>query len=224
MTEVFITSSTSYRIVKNGIEIFETKNALASMNDVLNTLGLNADEVSIFSGEGNFAQEHSITGIGAYREILTNYDANEDETQSVDEIIAEMNGGMKARNADRYRHIVTQETPTVEDEEETVTDKQSESNQHVPVGAVERPEIGNLIYIDGMKSILRTILGGVATVSAVHDTNTYVPNGEEDIETTEANIMVEIEEFPGIYFSWSMLRARQEELAAQYGYKPAQQL
>jgi hypothetical protein len=258
MTEVFVTSATSYRIVQNGVEIFATENALASMNEVLATFGLNADSVSIYGDHsGSMSNDNPAgSGLNTYRAAVSDDTksiddtaAVQDEAKSIDEIIAEMNGGMKARNADRYREILAQEPETEEStedeaEEETATDEQDESRRHVPVGAVERPEIGDLIYIDGMKSVLRTILGGVATVSAIHDTDTYVPNGESgsfiddqyddededfgdeehEVETTEANIMVEIEEFPGTYFSWSMLRARQEELAEQYGYKPAQQV
>lgn len=253
MTEVFVTSSTSYRIVKDGVEIFATENALASMNNVLASFGFKADSVSIYGDHsGSMSADNPAgSGLDAFRAAVSE-DAptpNVDSNKSVDEIIAEMNGGMKARNADRYREILAQdndeEVSEDEIEDEPATEEQSESNRHVPVGAVERPEIGDLIYIDGMKSILQTILGGVATVSAIHDTDTYVPNGEsgsfiddqyedededgdyngdETAETTEANIMVEIEEFPGTYFSWSMLRARQEELAEQYGYKPAQRV
>lgn len=255
MTEVFVTSSTNYRIVKDGVEVFATENALASMNEVLESLGLKADQVQIYGDHsGSMSADNPAgSGLDAFRAAVSDEttQAEPETNQSVEDIIAEMNSGMKPRNADRYREVLEATAPEestetdVEDEAATQTEtkESADKHQHSPVGAVERPEVGNLIYIDGMKSVLRTILGGVATVSAVHDTDTYVPNGEsdsyiddqyddededgdfqgnEEVETTEANIMVEIEEFPGTYFSWSMLRARQEELAAQYGYKPAQ--
>lgn len=110
-----------------------------------------------------------------------------------------------------------------------------ETHSKTPIGQVETPNVGDLIYIETVKGILSTIIGGVCTVSMVHvdeteivtDTlthsydfeNEYDEDVEEDI--TESNILVEIEEFPGRYFSWSLLRQKQDELQELFGYTPA---
>ena len=117
--------------------------------------------------------------------------------------------------------------------EPTVVNKTTTSN--APVGDVDKPNVGDLIYIDSVKGILSTILGGVCTVSMVYesehaivtDTIEYesfgfdIEEDEFDGEVEENNILVEIEEFPGRYFSWSLLRDKQNELQKQFGYTPA---
>lgn len=100
-----------------------------------------------------------------------------------------------------------------------------------PVGEVSKPNIGDLIYIEGVQGILKTVTGGVGTVSMVYtDTNSSLdietydeehwPGNVEDISSKE-NLLIELEEIPGVYHSWNELRYKQSELQSKYGYKPA---
>ncbi len=98
----------------------------------------------------------------------------------------------------------------VEDNTYSQTDKQEtkkEKNKYEPVGEVEQPEIGDLIYVECIQGILKNVFGGVATVSNVVEDND--------------NIMICIDEMPGLFVNWSDLRYKQNDFKNKYGYKPA---
>ena len=139
-------------------------------------------------------------------------------------------------NTHAYRNTFFNTDTTIEDEPKENVNESTNDTVNEPVGNVECPEVGDLVYIDGQNGLLSTITGGVCTVSMIYKSEDPVvvdtiehavyneewDEEEEEIEEiTENNILFEVDEFPGTYFSWTMLKDKQELLQLKYGYKPA---
>lgn len=119
--------------------------------------------------------------------------------------------------------LPTEKTLIVNDESISIV-------QNEPIGNIDVPKIGDLVYIEGVQGILKTVMGGVGTVGMVFFNkinNDFEEDDdnveEEDIEDIEikSNILIELEEIPGQYFSWDELKSKQNDLKLKYGYKPA---
>jgi hypothetical protein len=127
--------------------------------------------------------------------------------------------------------------------DDIINNEISKQSSNEPVGSVLIPKLGDLIYVEGVNGNLRIITGGVGTVAMIYDnTNSNVEDDatdeveyfsrdekyyyDEEFEDEEfeddvvKNILIELEEIPGQYFSWNELCPMQEDLKIKYGYKP----
>lgn len=129
-------------------------------------------------------------------------------------------------------------------ENETVIDEQEDNDSaevklnvtRKPIGNyVDVPKPGNIIYIDGVEGTLNKITGGLATVLSVYqdDNNTIDLNSDcideddwivDEENDFEKNILVELEEFPNTFVSWTDIKDSQCELEEKYGYKTAKKI
>lgn len=216
MIKVFI-SGKSYTIEVNGKIIVQCNDPIIPFKDLLLHLGfdLSKNKVEIYDG-GN------VTSIEAEN---TNVDVDVDsviESTDLDSVISSMNDTFVSPNLGKYRETFeNKEIPKQETKQEKTSTKTE--SKHEPVGSVDCPNEGDLIYVDGITGILSNVIGGVGTVMTVYKSGVEIDKDEDEeyFETTEENILIELEEIPGHYFSWSLLRSQQATLKNKYGYKPA---
>ena len=230
MIKVFI-SGKSYTIEVNGKIIVQCNDPIIPFKDLLLHLGfdLSKNKVEIYDG-GN------VTSIEAEN---TNVDVDVDsviESTDLDSVISSMNDTFVSPNLGKYRETFENKEITYIGQKiiQEKTSTKTES-KHEPVGSVDCPNEGDLIYVDGITGILSKVIGGVGTVMTVYKSGVEIDvdtddredwdsdedEDEEYFETTEENILIELEEIPGHYFSWSLLRNQQATLKNKYGYKPA---
>jgi hypothetical protein len=229
-------NSQAYAIYVDGRKIVECPSPETTYNELVKNIGIDTTQVQIIEMDSfptsiGGAPQGTIVQEIVQEVIAENTTQN---TESVDDIIARVNAGIAAPNINKHK-AHTERAASVSANTETATVKVDNE----PVGNVDVPKLGDLIYVDGLDGILRKITGGVGTVHLVYNANdkvevatTSVPNPDfdEDDEDSEefidkvetgSNILVELEEIPGAYFSWTEIKSRQTELRAKYGYKPA---
>lgn len=228
-------NSQAYAIYVDGRKIVECPSPETTYNELVKNIGIDTTQVQVIEMESfpptiGGAPQGTIVQSIVQEVIAENTPAN---TENIDDVIARVNAGIAAPNINKHK-AHTERAASVSANTETATVKV----ENEPIGNVEVPKIGDLIYVDGLDGILRKITGGVGTVHLVYNANDKVevssklvenPNFDEEdedsaefIEETETgtNILVELEEIPGAYFSWSEIKSRQTELKAKYGYKP----
>lgn len=226
MIKVFVHNN-GYDIEHNGEMIVKCVEQLVPFKELLINLGfdLNTEKVEIHDGSNseNIESSQSI------------------ESTDVDSVIASMNATFSAPNLGKYKQTFESQTNTQSSLTDDNVNSQKESSKkesNVPVGSVECPNEGDLIYVDGIVGVLSTVTGGVGTVMTIYKSNdpitVYNENSSnvddefdedydedyDDQNIVENNILVELEEVPGHYFSWSLLRSKQTSLQEKYGYKP----
>lgn len=217
MIKVFIIGK-GYTIQYNGKTIVKCNEALVPFKELLQHLGYDLSTVKVEIHDGEGAENVEV-----------------ESASSEDDIIASMNETFVSPNLGKYR--TTFENDYVQNpapEQKTQKQNPESSQKHEPVGAVECPVEGDLIYVDGIQGVLSTITGGVGTVMTIYHSNDTIDVDTDDREDwdededddcqyeqyQENNILVELEEVPGHYFSWSLLRSQQSSLKTKYGYKP----
>lgn len=77
-------------------------------------------------------------------------------------------------------------------------------NEPKHIGDIDEPISGSLIYVPSYKSLFKTIIGGVGTIS--------------EIIKKDDNFMVEVLEVPGTMFNWNEIKSLQKELSEQFGF------
>lgn len=221
--EVQDLGNNSYTITVNGELFIQTSNPILNLNEIIN----------VFKNDALFNDCEIIYKIEEKVSANINMDLENKSDIDFDKLNEEI--GFEA-NTHAYRDTFFNTDTTIKNEPKENVNKSTNANVNEPVGNVECPEVGNLVYIDGQEGLLSTITGGVCTVSMIyksedlvvvdtieHDVYNEVWDEEEvEIEEiTENNILFEVDEFPGTYFSWTMLKDKQDELQLKYGYKPA---
>lgn len=230
MIKVFIHNK-GYDIQHNGEMIVKCVEPFVPFKDLLINLGfdLNVERVEIHEGD-------NITD-GAFN--------NTEDSDDIDSVIKSMNNSFSAPNLGKYKQTFDSNDDKDDNVQSSLNDntnskkQESKKESNVPVGSVECPNEGDLIYVDGIVGVLSKITGGVGTVMTIYKSNDpitiytenasfdedddyedYEDDDYEDQNICENNILVELEEVPGHYFSWSLLRSKQDALQKKYGYKP----
>jgi hypothetical protein len=235
-------NSASYAIYnESGNCIVRCNDPETTFNDLLKNIGITYTNVFVYEQDSLPLRYSNVSDIHDSNE--DNNDVNFDDIN--DTISFDAPGIDKYRNLVSANIIATPETPEKETVD-VVTESKINSKKY-PVGNVEKPQTGDLIYVDGIKGILKTIFGGVGTVATVYmndkldmktgtefiedsyldedeDGEEYEEDSSYEEDIIEKNILVELEEVPGHFFSWSLLKEQQEELANTYGYKPVSSL
>lgn len=222
-----LSNTNGYEIYVNDELFIQATNPIMSAMDMINVLN---------SGRlfGNNIAIESDFDMNAKINMDLGGNNSQDETDlDFDKLNEEI--GFEA-NTHAYRDTFFNTDTTIEDKPKEDVNKSTNANVNEHVGNVECPEVGDLVYIDGQEGLLSTITGGVCTVSMIYksDDPVVVDTIEHDVyndewdeeeveieEITENNILFEVDEFPGTYFSWTMLKDKQDELQLKYGYKPA---
>lgn len=132
-----------------------------------------------------------------------------------------------------FAHVVFEDDEFEEYNEEPI----GKNGTTEPIdGDVDVPSMGDIIYIDGITQTLCKITGGLATVLSVKETtdpvvvdtmiDAYDEYSEEysEKDICENNVLVELEEFPGTFVSWTMLKEKQDELSDKYNYTTAKKI
>lgn len=221
-------SSNAYAIYSDSEKIVECNDPEVTYNELVKSLFVNKSQVRIIE----------FTHFPTYLPFIFQYeqetilqDTIEEETTSLEDVINAVNAKIHAPNLGAYKknHNVDYEIETYDNTE--IEEDVVEGNSNEPVGDVDVPNVGDLIYVEATKGILRVTTGGVATVSTVFKQTlegTMQVLSEEDEENELEpelieleNIMVETEEMPGVYFNWSELRNKQNDLKKAFGYKPS---
>lgn len=207
-------NSLAYAIYVEGQKIAECFEPVATSNELVKNLGVDITEVQVIEMESfpTFIGQGHLVGFIAQeiaKEVIT-------EQTDIDSIINKVNAGIKAPNQNKRsnRNSVVDETS---DEKESSYGTEETTDNTTPVGNVEIPGLGNLVYVNGFDGFMRKIAGGIGTVHLVYDEETkqQVKDGDEP-----GSVLVELEEIPGIYFSWNTVKDEQEKLKEKYGYKP----
>jgi hypothetical protein len=228
MIKVFITGK-GYTVEHNGNVIVKCNESLVPFKELLQHLGfdLSTNKVEIYDGEGENASKYETTNMSSI-----------DNIDNIDDVIASMNATFVSPNLGKYRETFEDNNSTnIVTEKPAYVEEQHAANhtpKNRPVGSVDCPEEGNLIYVDGIQGVLSNITGGIGTVMTIYLSNDSIVVDNDDREDwdededyddnysteEENNILVELEEVPGHYFSWSLLRSQQSVLENKYGYKP----
>jgi len=217
-TIVTKSNSKAYAIYVDGRKIVECAEPETSANELVKNLGIPIKEVQVIE----MATFPTTIGTGLLvgsiaREILQEVIT---EKTGIDDIINKVNSATLAPNAGKYKkHIVSsdnEDAPWPSSSNDSEDNEQSVDNT-VPVGNVEIPKLGNLVYVNGFDGFLRKITGGIGTVHMVFDEETKAEVKPDD---EPESVLVELEEVPGVYFSWNELKDEQAELKNKYGYKP----
>lgn len=205
---VITLQNSAYAIYVDGKKIIQCDSPISTFNTVIKSLNL-VGKVEVHLAD---VLPNSL-GDEAYEKEL-----KEAVEESSDIDFDAINGtiNFNAPNLGAYRKMLSDE-PT-EEINETGNESVEEENRTYtpdfqPVGNVECPQLGDLIYVDGLDGFLAKIRGGVGTVGMVYD-NTKTENCVQ-------NILIELEEIPGHYFNWNELADIQTDLKEKYGYKPA---
>lgn len=205
---VITLQNSAYAIYVDGKKIIQCDSPISTFNTVIKSLNLDGKvEVHLADVLPNEL------GDEAYEKEL-----KEAVQESSDIDFDAINGtiNFNAPNLGAYRKMLSDE-PTeeiIENGNESVEEENpTYTPDFQPVGNVECPQLGDLIYVDGLDGFLAKIRGGVGTVGMVYD-NTKAENCEQ-------NILIELEEIPGHYFNWNELADIQTDLKEKYGYKPA---
>lgn len=194
MIKVFIVGK-GYNIEINGKLIVKCNDALIPFKDLLIHLGYDLSKYTVQIMDAD---------------DTVNNDTAQEEKTNVDDVILELNGQFKSPNLGKYRDTTSASYEVNEDQEDDYDEddvaKDNTESKYQPVGNVECPEEGDLIYVDGLAGVLSIITGGVGTVLTIYK--------------NASDILIELEETPGNYFSWNLLKNSQDELKEKYGYKP----
>lgn len=203
-TVITLSNSNAYAIYVNGKKVIQCDSPMTTFNSIVKSMNLPTP-----------IEVYSMTHFPEYIEN-ENAPSESKEVSSDDIDFDTVNSKINftAPKLGAYRAVVNDETPNVEEEYvESDESEETETASFEPVGNVEMPSLGDLIYVEGMDGMLAKIRGGVGTVGMVYD--------NEKAENCEQNILIELEEIPGHYFNWNQLADVQDELKAKYGYKPA---
>lgn len=234
-------NSKAYAIYVDGRKVVECNEPESSYNDLVKNIGINIDKVQVFESEtfpmsidtagGTLKEMPFVQSI--LNEVILEHDKNEDAQPSdLDSIIAKVNGTMTAGNLGAYKKVTERndiDDYTKTNETATVAIVEEKSNKE-PVGNVPVPQLGDLVYVEGLQGFLKTVTGGVGTVHMVYTGKNNVPTqefshdddeDENDFTSSGTNLLIELEEVPGAYFNWNDLKDAQSALKSKYGYKPA---
>lgn len=218
VTIVTKSNSQAYAIYVDNRKIVECAEPETTFNELIRNIGIDTTNVQIV--EMTSYPVTLGTVIGA---ILQDVIAEATVPVSLDSIIDLVNASMiSGPNKNRLSISVTDEQENDEEEEgnEQHDDEDGEDNT-APIGNVEIPKVGNLIYVDGVDGFLRKITGGIGTVHVVYNADANTEHvSVQGIDDENDRMLIELEEIPGVYFSWTNLRDKQSELKAKYGYKP----
>lgn len=207
---VITLQNSAYAIYVDGKKIIQCDSPMSTFNTVIKSLNLVGKvEVHLAYVLPNALGDEAF-GV-ELKEVVV------EETSDID--FDAINGtiNFNAPKLGAYRKMLSDE-PTEEINEtvtvdETEVENPSYEHDFQPVGNVDCPNLGDLVYVDGLDGILAKIRGGVGTVGMVYD-NTKAENCQQ-------NILIELEEIPGHYFNWNELAGVQTDLKEKYGYKPA---
>lgn len=235
-------NSKAYAIYVDGRKVVECNEPESSYNDLVKNIGINIDKVQVFESEtfpmsidtagGTLKEMPFVQSI--LNEVISEHDKNEDAqpTHIIDDVIALVNGSMTAKNLGAYKKVTERnniDDYTKTNETATVAIVEEKSNKE-PVGNVPVPQLGDLVYVEGLQGFLKTVTGGVGTVHMVYTGKNNVPTqefsheddeDENDFTSSGTNLLIELEEVPGAYFNWNDLKDAQGALKSKYGYKPA---
>lgn len=201
--------SQSYAVYVDGRKIAECAIPETSSNELVKNLGIDISEVQVVEMDSFPAIIGTGHLVGSIVQEIVKDTITEKSSNDIDDVINTVNAGMSAKNIGKYnRHEI------VDEYEDTELENEDEIDNTKPVGNIKIPALGNLVYVDGFDGFLRKITGGIGTVHLVFDEETKqeVKHGDEP-----ESILVELEEVPGVYFTWN---SEQEQLKEKYGYKP----
>jgi len=226
--KIVIKDNGGYSIFKDGINIINTEtNPISTYHEVVDTM-FKGYEINIVDAD-NIANDIENT-------------KKEFETKTFNDDVVGVgidpweNSNTTGAYKDTFENsdIMNMSDSEVEIDEPEV---QSENNTNKgPIGYKYKPAMGDIIYIDGVTSTLSKITGGLATVLSVKVTDDDIVTDQIETESlefedemeyedvTEKNILVELEEFPGTFISWTMIREKQDELQDKYGYTTAKKI
>lgn len=207
---VITLQNSAYAIYLDGKKIIQCDSPMSTFNTVIKSLNL-VGKVEVHLAD----VLPNALGDDAFGEELKQ--AVEDSTD-IDFVAINETINFNAPNLGAYRKMLSDEPVDEIIETDTVDESVEEENAYYepdfqPVGNVDCPQLGDLVYVDGLDGFLAKIRGGVGTVGMVYD-NTKAENCQQ-------NILIELEEIPGHYFNWNDLAYFQTELKEKYGYKPA---
>ena len=201
MTTIVTLKSGAYAIYDaNGVKILQCNEPINTFNEVVKNIGVDTENVQIIDAE-TFPD---VLGDKYITKSVT--EAGQTNLESVIDKVNASISGIHDSEMQTYEDagVLNGQTDDEAFEEAGIDATQSAK---VPVGNVELPDIGDLVYVEGVRGVLRVITGGVGTVSLIN--------------ADDHNTLIELEEIPGQYFSWDSLRCEQDELKSKYGYKPA---
>lgn len=204
---VITLQNSAYAIYVDGKKIIQCDSPMSTFNTVIKSLNL-VGKVEVHLAD---VLPNSL-GDEAFGTELKEVVIEESSDIDFDAINGTIN--FNAPKLGAYRKMLSDE-PTQEIVETDIVQEETPSYtpDFQPIGNVECPQLGDLVYVDGLDGFLAKIRGGVGTVGMVYD-NTKAENCEQ-------NILIELEEIPGHYFNWNELADVQTDLKEKYGYKPA---
>lgn len=209
---VEIKKNGGFKISENGI-VFVQTNTPTDYEPILSECF--PEHKVIIKNENNTFVETNSSSIKQakddFKKILD--DISEEEIN-----IDPFNGG----NTGRYKETFSNPESIFEDK--NTLDETTPINNVNPVGEVDMPQPGDIIYIEGVNNMFTKITGGVVTVHKV-----LVQENEETVFNNEEyfydeNIMVYTNEFPNFMINWTEIKDKQELLKEKYGYRPAQKI
>lgn len=208
---VITLQNSAYAIYVDGKKIIQCDSPISTFNTVIKSLNL-VGKVEVHLAD----VLPNALGDEAYGKELKEVVVEETSDIDFDAINGTIN--FNAPKLGAYRKMLSDEPTEEIIETGTVDESVEEENptytpDFQPVGNVECPQLGDLVYVDGLDGFLAKIRGGVGTVGMVYD-NTKAENCQQ-------NILIELEEIPGHYFNWNELAGVQTDLKEKYGYKPA---
>jgi hypothetical protein len=234
MTTIVTKANTqAYAIYVDNRKIVECQNPETTYNELVKNIGIDTTNVQIVEMDSFPATLNGQEPQGTVLQNIVSEVIEERTVGNIDDIINAVNSTTTAPNINKYKGIVERQSSGVN---QPVGVPGAQSNE--PVGNVEVPKLGDLVYVDGLDGILRKITGGVGTVHMVYNAQDRVEVGvktvenpdydpeDEDSESTidvaeiGSNILIELEEIPGIYYQWSFVKDKQKSLKDKYGYKP----
>lgn len=206
--------SKAYAIYSDNRKVVECYTPETTYNELVKNLGVDTTNVQVIELE----YFPDVLGVVTYNRPQPEI-AAQPETD-IDAVIAKVNDAMNAPN--RGSDATVSRDPQGITQDNVINE---------PVGNTDKPKLGDLVYVAGIDGILRKITGGVGTVHMVYNSDECVEANIGDVENDDIvlgdedvvvnNVLIELEEIPGVYFSWNELKNSQTELKAKYGYKPA---
>jgi hypothetical protein len=166
---------------------------------------------------------------------------------SLEDAIADFNPVARTRETAKELGILktTQEQPAQEGTENTGQPDNLEFQGHSEMSATEyigadAPEIGSTIFVDAVNMALKKVTAGFGTVKMCYNTEqeisdvgldtSLIDEEEEDdddffsetydsVFETEKNVIVELEEAPGVFYSWTLIKDKQEQLKSEHNQR-----
>jgi len=201
MTTIVTLKSGAYAIYDTeGIKIVQCNEPINTFNEVVKNIGIDTENVQIIDDE-------TFPDVFCDKYITTT--VTENGQTNLDNVINIVNASISGHDREMKMYedagILDSVLEIDTNAGNVYVSVPKEQSTKEPVGNIEIPLIGDLVYVEGVRGVLRIITGGVGTVAMINDDNS----------------LIELEEIPGQYFSWDDLKCEQDELKSKYGYKPA---